>query len=182
MLNNTKLSFGVLDTHSCRTIAIFDSSYYNPLQVLSNYTLQVVTPFNSDPADAVQLNYYKGGVIILNSNTLGITNVLDLDNLQDLPDGLYTAKISICPEEQFYYEKSWFRTCQLECKYNKALLKLDISECSTCFDKDKLAQLQRANIYIQGIKANVEDCNIKQAQKLYTAANKILTNIIECDC
>jgi len=179
MLNSTKLSFSVIDTHSCHTIGIADTSYYNPLQEIKNATLQVITPFDDEP---VETKYYKNGIVILNSNTLKITKVLDLDNLVELPDGLYTAKISICPEDQFFYEKSWFRTCQLECKYNKALLKLDISECSTCFDKDKLSQLQRVNIYIQGVKANVENCNIAQAKKLYSAADKILSNILNCQC
>lgn len=179
MIKNTKLSFSVIDTHSCHTFGIADLSYYNPLQEIKNATLQVITPFDDE---AVEVRYNKNSITILNSNNLKITNVLDTDNLVELPDGLYTAKMSICPEDQFYFEKSWFRTCQLECKYNKALLKLDISECSTCFDKDKLAQLQRTNIYIQGIKANVENCNIAQAKKLYSAASKILENILNCNC
>jgi len=179
MLNSTKLSFSVIDSKSCSTVAIFDTSYYNPLQEIKNPTLQVISPFDSV---AVELRYYKNGVVILNSNTLKITNVLNNEDLVDLPDGMYTAKMSVCPDDQFYYEKSWFRTCQIQCKYKKALLKLDISECSACFDKEKLAQLQRVNIYIQGVEANVENCNIVQAQKLYKAADKLLNNILDCDC
>lgn len=72
-------------------------SYYNPLQEIKNATLQVITPFDEE---AVEVRYNKNSITILNSNNLKITNVLDTDNLTELPDGLYTAKMSVCPEDQ----------------------------------------------------------------------------------
>lgn len=178
MLHNTKLSFLILGTESCETIAVVDSSYYGPSQTIANSALQIISPFNPNP---VQLNYYRGGITIINSDLLGITDSLGTQ-LQVLPDGIYTAKMSMCPEEEYFFEKTWYRTCQLECKYDTALLKLDISKCDECFDPKKLDQLKRAFIYIQGVKANMNKCNIKQAQALYKAADKIITNIVECEC
>jgi len=176
---STALSFDIVDTNSCKTLGIMDTSLYSSSQVISNATLQIISPFDDE---AVELDYYKNAMTILNSNSLKITNVLDQDLLTILPDGMYTAKISICPEERFWYEKSWYRTCLLECKYDKAFLKLNVQSCDACFSPEKLQKLERARIYIYGVKTNAANCNIKEADKLYKAANKILDNLIECDC
>jgi hypothetical protein len=174
---STKLEFVILSTDNCNTFALADTSYYNPNQPISNAALQIISPFSTFP---VQVNYYRSGITVINSASLNITN--PYDPLQVIPDGIYTAKISICPEDKYFYEKTWFRTCQLECQYEKALLKLDITKCDECFDPKKLDKLKRANIYIQGVKANMGSCNIKQAQALYTAANKIIEDVIDCNC
>jgi hypothetical protein len=179
MIKGTKLSFDILDTNSCKTLGLYDTSFYSSNQTIANATLQVISPFDDEP---VELDYYKNAITILNSNTLKITNVLDTDLLVDLPDGLYTAKISICPEERFWFEKSWYRTCLLECKYDKAFLKLNVQSCDSCFSPEKLQKLERARIYIYGVKTNATNCNVKEADKLYKAANKILDNLIDCDC
>jgi len=179
MIQSTKLSFDILDTNNCKTLGLYDTSFYSSSQTVANASLQVITPFDNTP---VQLNFYKNAVTILNSNTLGITNVLDLDLLTTLPDGLYTAKISICPEEQYWFEKTWYRTCLLECKYDKAFLKLNVQPCEACFSPEKLEKLERARVYIYGVKVNAASCNVKEAGKLYKAADKILDLLIECDC
>lgn len=179
MVKNTQLSFDIFDTNSCGTLGIFDTSYYNSLQNISNPTLQIISPYDSTP---VELNYYKNAITILNSNTLNITNYADSRNLIDIPDGLYTAKMSICPEEYYWFEKSWYRTCLLDCKYDKAFIKLNVQSCDVCFSPEKLQKLERARIYIHGVKVNANQANYKEADKLYKAANKILENLLDCDC
>ncbi len=179
MAVSTKLSFDILNTSSCKTMALFDTSIYSNNQTIANATLQVISPFDDEP---VELDYYKNAITVLNSNTLKITNVNDLEYLSELPDGLYTAKISICPEDVYWFEKTWYRTCLLECKYDKAFLKLNVQSCEICYSPDKLQKLERARIYIHGTKVNAKNCNNKEAKKLYTAANKLLDGILECDC
>ena len=46
----------------------------------------------------------------------------------------------------------------------------------------RLKTLDRARIYIYGVKTNAANCNNKEADKLYKAANKILDSLLECDC
>jgi len=179
MIRATRLSFDILDTNDCKTLGLYDTSFYSSNQTIANATLQVISPFDDSP---VELDYYKNAVTILNSNTLKISNVNDLDNLVTLPDGLYTAKISVCPEEQFWFEKSWYRTCLLECKYDKAFLKLNVQSCEVCFSPEGLEKLERTRIYIYGVKTNAQNCNVREADKLYKAANKILDNLLDCDC
>lgn len=179
MLSSTRLSFEVLDTNSCKTLSLYDTSIYSNSQTLANATLQVITPFDDTP---VELDYYRGAVTTLNSNWLKITNVYDFSNLVDLPDGLYTAKISVCPEDVYWYEKSWYRTCLLECKYDKAFLQLNIQSCEVCFSPEKLQRLERARMYIYACKVNAKNADNVGAKKMYSAASKIIENLLNCDC
>lgn len=179
MIRGTKLGFEVLEMNNCKLLGILDTSVYNNMNPPSNATIQIVTPFDSTP---VETDYYKNALTVFNSNTLKITNVNDTEYLTDLPDGIYTAKVSVCPEDQYWYEDTWFRTCLIECKFDKAFLKLNVQTCETCFSPEKIKTLTRVKVYIMGVKANVKNCNMKEAQKLYSAANKLLDKLLECSC
>lgn len=179
MIHNTRLSFLVLDTHSNKTMAIVDTSYYNTTAITTGSVLQIILP---DRPGAIELPFNANGVTILNSNNLGITNVLDENFFTDLPDGAYTAKISICPYDQFWYENTWYRTGKLQCKYYNAILKLDLSECQSCFSPEKDNEIWTAKRFIEGIHANMEQGNIRKATQLYNVANYILDDILNCNC
>lgn len=178
-MHSTKISFDIYNTSDCKTLGVLDTSFYQSTQPISNATLQIISPFDNEP---VELNYYKNALTVLNSNNLGITNVNDLDYLQELPDGLYTAKMSICPEEIYWFEKSWYRTCLLECKYDKAFLKLNVNSCEACYNPEKIKALDRAELYMNACVMQAKNCNIKEATKLYNASNKILDSILNCSC
>lgn len=155
-----------------------DTSIYADADNVEGKVLQVLIPGYEEP---VELTYYQSAVTILNSNLLKITNVSDPAYFQELPDGLYTAKISVCPFEDNWFQKSWYRTCQLECKYYKAFLQLNLNDCTECYNKNKAEKLHTAWMYIQGITGNAKDGNFSAATKLYDVANKILDNLLECD-
>lgn len=180
MLHNTYLDFYIGDTHSCKTIAVVDTSSYNPLHIISEPVLQVIVPGYDD---VMELNYYKGGVTVLNSNNISITNHLDPEDYVELPDGAYTIKLSICPHDQFWKEITFYRICKLQCLYDKALLLLDLSTCEICYSKDKKEKLSLAKFYMEAVIANTNDCNVKKANEMYSSASKILTTLINCkDC
>lgn len=178
-MKGTQLSFEILNVNSCKLLGILDTSYYSPNQTISNRTLQIITPFDDTP---VELDYSHNAVTIFNSNNLNITNVSDFENLTELPDGLYTAKMTVCPEDKFYFEKSWYRTCLLQCKYDKAFLKLNVQECQACFSPQKLESLRRAKIYMMSAKVQADNCNFKEADRMYKASDKLLTKINDCSC
>ncbi len=178
MFNSTVLDFSFQNTNTCNTLGIMDISYYNPAQSIIEPTLQVLVPGYSTP---VELTYYKGGITILNSSNLNIKKALDPNDYIELPDGPYTVKISICPHDQFYKERTYYRMCKLECLYFQALLKIDFSQCSTCYSPDKLEKLKLASLYMEGILANTNNCNLKKANELYSKASKILDKLINCD-
>ena len=179
MIHNSHLSFLELPTHNLKTIALADTSYYNPNSIITGNILQIRLP---DRDKVIELPYNSNGVTILNSNSLGITNIVDEQFLIDLPDGAYTAKISICPYDQFWFESTWYRIDQLQCKYYNAILKLDLSQCQECFSPEVDNEIWTAKRFIDGIKANVEQGNINQASKLYNVANYILDDILNCTC
>ena len=177
--HNTILSFDLLNTYNVRTLAVVDTSYYNSQSVISGQLLQVLCPGYQNP---VELSYQQSGVTVLNSNNLGITNVLSELDLVPLPDGAYTIKISFCPYEQNWFEKTIYRTTKLELAFDKALLLLDLNSCSTCYSTDLADELQKAWMYIQGVHANAQNMNINQSNECYGVASKIINNIINCRC
>lgn len=179
ILINNQLSFDVIETNNCKTIALLDTSVYQDPNSVEGKVLQVQPP---NGLDIVELNYLQSAVTILNSNSIGLTAVSDFIYLQDLPDGLYTAKISVCPYETNWAEKKWYRTCQIKCKFYQMFLKTKLSACDSCSDLNTNEKLKQAWEYITGVEANVTVGNFVNAAKLYTVANTILDNLLECDC
>jgi len=176
---NNNLSFNILETNECKTLGILDTSSYRTPNDVSGLVLQILPP---NGLDLVETNYNQSTVTIINSNTLKITKVADPKYLQELPDGLYTAKISICPYETNWTEKKWYRVCQLQCKFSKAFLKAKINECSSCLDLNISKKLESAWEYIIGVETNVTACNFPEAARCYEKANKIIDKILDCGC
>lgn len=176
----TSLSFDILNSYNCKTLLILDTSVYNSLQDIEGRVLQLISPFDSN--DVIELPYQKSGITTITSNVIKLTTNASERHLIALPDGLWTAKITICPYDQFFYEKSFYRTCQIECKYNKAILTLDFNRCSACFDDNKVKKLDTVRRYLDGVTANAENGNFNKATELYNYANKLLDEILNCDC
>ena len=173
----TELSFDVLNTNNVKTLALNDTSVYQ--DGANGFTLMVLVPgYTID--DAVELSYYKNGIITLNSNSLKLTNVTNPSSYSELPDGLWTAKISVCPYATNWYEKSWYRTAVLECKYYKAFLQLELNICTSCYNKDKKEKLDLIWTFIQGIHANASDGNYKKASELYGVALNLVDKLLDC--
>lgn len=179
-LEQTVLSYDVLDSHNVNTIVLADTSIYRDGD--SGFVLQVVVP--GYPIDKpVELNYYQNGVTILNSNNLKLTNVTNPKFYNPLPDGVYIAKISVCPHDVYWYQKSWYRVANIWCKYYKAFLKLNVKNCEKCYSPQKLAKLNTAWLYINAVVANAEDDNLNACDELYQAASKILDDLlVNCKC
>lgn len=183
MIRQTELGFEVINTQNCKLLTILDTSYYNPNMITTGNTLQVIVPGYSNPSGeprVIELSYEQGGVTILNSSNLQLTNYAQ--DLTLLPDGLYTIKMTVCPYDDFWFEGTFYRTCQLECKYNKAVLSIGLKECENCYSPEKVQKLQSAWIFIQGVKANADVENYVMAGKLYKHASKILDGLIGKDC
>jgi hypothetical protein len=45
-----------------------------------------------------------------------------------------------------------------------------------------MEKLKLAGLYMEGVLSNTNDCNLTQANELYSTASKILDNLINCDC
>lgn len=177
-LKTNQLYFTVLPGYDCKLLPIADLSIY--ADDAEGAVLQIQLP---DRENIVETVYTRNSVSVLNSNSLKYTKVPDLGDLLPLPDGWYTIKMSVCPYEQFWFEKDYYRICQLQCKYNQTLLKLDLNKCEKCYGLDYSDKLRQVWFYIQGIVANTENNDVKSASELYKTANNILDNLLFCqDC
>lgn len=170
----TKLEFSILDSKDCKSIWFADTSVYQTTP--DNTIICVTTPFSEDKT---QLFYTAGGFMRLNSSNLGITPQGKLDNL---PDGLYKIRMSVDPNETLWYEKLWFRTCMLECKFAKAVMKLGLAECKDCYDKDLREKIDKSWLYIMGIKGATGSMDLNKAQSLYKTIDGLLNKIVGEDC
>jgi hypothetical protein len=183
VVGKTKIGFSILDTNDCKTIELKDKSFFPTGVACEQVVLQIITPYKKQP---VELPYIVGGIITLNSNNLEITCVEEECDLQDLPDGLYTAKISQFPHELVWYERQFFRVCKLECAFHKAVLKLGLGECRDCYDPHLKQKLDIIWYFIQGVKTNANIGRIANASDLYASALKELKTIIGedngCNC
>lgn len=176
-MTSNELSFEINPLSSCRLLAILDTSTY--LGIPESPTIQFQIP-GGYPIQ--ELSYNKSAITIFNSNSFGLTNVTNSANYTDLPDGVWVAKISICPHNVFWAEKKWYRTCQIWCKYYTAFLKLKLDSCSTCYDKAMAEKLSVAKRYIEGVEAQAINCAWSDATSLYNIANNILDSINDCEC
>lgn len=178
-MTSTQLSFDILETNNCNTMAILDTSVYLNPDVVEGKVLQIQPP---NGYDLIETNYNQSAVTLINTNVLTLTSVSNSKYLEELPDGLYTIKISVCPYDIFWAEKQIFRTCQIWCKFYKAFLKTKINGCSQCLSNKTLDNLRKAEDYLIGVDANITTGNFSSAAKNYEVANSILDKILDCDC
>lgn len=175
---DTSLDFTIIDTSNCKTIGIVDTSYYNPSTTIGAPTLKVYRPGFKNP---VTINLIPRKVNIINSNDLGFSNTNLVDGLLDLSDGIYRIQYTINPADTYSVEKTFIRVCKLQCKYDSALLKLDVMNCDDPTRKSKLVKLREIEFLIASSIAASNVCNNKLAIKLYERAN-IELDRFERDC
>ena len=75
-----------------KILVVKDCSFYNPEIVVTKAKLDLQYPNSSN---YVNIPVGKNFSYIINSNTIGLTNVTNSDALSDLPDGIWTINYSI---------------------------------------------------------------------------------------
>lgn len=169
------LDIAVVPTYNMNLLAVADGSVYNALPVSPTLEItpasfaKVVLPFTSS-----QLN-------VFNSTDLGITTGTDF---MPLPDGIYTLKYSIAPAYENFVTKTLLRVDQLQEKFDRAFLNLDMMECDRAIKTQQKVELSTAYFLIQGAMAAANNCATVEAMKLYAQASKMLDyyNNSNCGC
>lgn len=172
------LDFTIVDTHNELTMAIGDTSFYPSNFNVVNPTYEITPP--SFPKATVI--FAKSEILYLNSNTLNITCVTDVNQLVALPDGIWTVRQSIAPAIDHNLQKTFLRTTQIEKKFGNAFLKTDLIECNQDIKIEQLKILDQIYFYIQAAISAAGQCNTDLAMKLYKYANKMLDNFIKGYC
>lgn len=173
-----KLDFLIIETHSPYTLAVADFSTYPANYVPVSPTLQVTaTGF-----PLVTLTFTPNTINVYTSENLGITCAGQ--DIVPLPDGLYVIKYTINPAFEHYVEKTIMLTSQIQEKFDGAFMQLDMMECDGPIRKQRKQELDSIYYFIQGSIAAANKCANALALKMYSQADKMLTNFItnKCNC
>lgn len=183
---SVSLDVGIVPTYNPKTLAIADLSIYGPSGQVSAPTLEITPP----GFGKVALPFIPRAVNIFNSNNLKITDTLDTENLVPLPDGIWRLKYSIAPSLQVFVNRKYLRTDQLQTKYLKTFLTIDLSEsdCASelyCLPRKnhagirKIEKLREIELMINGA---ISAGNLGEdiyATELYKRANRLI-ELVTC--
>lgn len=173
----TVLNFNVIDTHDFRTLGILDTSMYNPDMAIEEATFEITVPGSDEPVIPF---YMPQALNVFNSQTLGIT--ARGKKQERLPDGIWKARYSICPNDKLFIERFFLKTDIIQCKFNQAFLNLDFSRLSSEEEIRLRKLLSEIELYIEGaiVSANRQDTEL--AMKLYKKADQLLDNYFDGPC
>lgn len=169
----TKLDILVVPTYNTLTLGIADASTYD--SVPSSPSIEITVP----GFGVVVLPFTPNDFNIFNSASLGIS---DVGTNLPLPDGVYYLKYTIAPAFNNYVERSIIRVEQLQEKFDKAFMKLDMMECDRAIKTQAKVDLSSIYFEIQGAVAAANNCAVDTANKLYAQANKMLDNFMKDGC
>lgn len=175
----SRLSFDIIDTHDFKTLGILDTSWYNPDITVETATIEILAP---GYARAVSPLFIPGALNVYNSNGTGVTQASCEEELQDLPDGIWKIKYSICPNDKLFIEKYFLKTDKIRCRYTQAFLNLDLRSSCEDYDKQKREKLKEIEFYISGAIAASNNQDPKLASDLYNKAKKLLDRFDNCEC
>jgi hypothetical protein len=169
------INFLVPDLHDLYHLGIADASFYPTNFNVTEPTVEITPPAFPKATIAYtikNLNSY-------NSNDVNISCVTDLSLIVPLPDGLWTVRMSIAPNTQYFVTKTFMRTTKIRRKFGLAVMKTDISNCGMDMKQQQQAYLDEIDYYIECATAAGNDCNGPVAMSLLRQANKMLDDFID---
>lgn len=164
------LDFEIVPTGNPKTLVFVDASEYR--DVPERPLLEVILPgYNK----YFLVNIVANRVNTLNSNIIGLTSLLNGDELVNLPDGAYNLRYKICPYTTTYIDKVHFRTTLIEQQLGDLYEKIDTSEC--CNKNSELfAEIAEVYSLIEG--AKIIACrDDEKAHGFYQLASKLIDKI-----
>ena len=165
-----------IDTGNLFTQVIVDSSSYftYPDTPLLDVTIPGYTEPFTVPFKASLINVY-------NSATLGLNIFLNQDGLIVLPDGVWNFRYKVCPHDQLFFVRRYFRTTVLDSRIKQIYNEIDFKECDNNVVDRLKNQLVKIQVLREGAKS-VVDINPRKACGDYDAALKLANDIIEKNC
>ena len=164
-----------------KILVVKDCSFYNPEIVVTKAKLDLQYP-NSN--EYVNIPVGKNFSYIINSNTIGLTNVNNSDVLSDLPDGLWTIKYSICPNDELYVEYTFLRNVKQLIKYHNLFCQIEIDKCNKKQYSEDLKKIREIKDLIDAAQYLADDCGkYEKAIELYNYADSLLNEFTDdCKC
>lgn len=176
----SQLDFYIEDVINPKVLIVKDASFYNPDITPTGAQLVIQYPgSNMYVSTPVGINFRY----VINSNTLGITNVVKQSSLAVLPDGLYTIRYSICPNDELYVEYKFLRNVKQLIKYYNAYCGLELQKCSHKCYMAELDQLKEIKQYIDSAKYLADCDRYDNALEMYDYADELLSKFTSnCKC
>lgn len=167
-INTYRIDFLALSSNDTKTIVLVDTSNY--LSFPEKPLLDIVPPGYTG---FIQVPYVPNSVIVLNSDTLKLTEQCEYNELPDLPDGVYQITMKVCPYDQLYTKKCFIRTSLLESQFQNLLL--GITDDSIKIKKEIID----IDVLIMSAKAEANVCNIEAATEKYNIAFRKINNLLK---
>lgn len=176
--HRNNLDFEILETGNTKTLIFVDSSQYigHPDRPLLEVFLPGFSKYLLTNVVASQVNTF-------NSSTLGLNKSLNINFLQDLPDGVWILRYKICPYDFIFIDKKHMRVTQLLVKLQNLYNEISIEECDCPTQTDSFIQKQltRIHILIEGAKS-VVNLDSSKAQRYYQLANRLIDDLSKKFC
>jgi hypothetical protein len=171
-----QLSLEVPDTNNCSVFRIFDTSIYDEHVPVTCLRLEITSPGFNQPVVIEGDTITEGFNLVLNGCTLGIQTSNCGNTSERLPDGIYTIRYSVSPNDKVFVEYHYLRACMILNKYFNQLCKLEMAACEPTADvKDQLEELRLIKSFIDAAKAKVEQCDdLQEGMELFMYAQKRL--------
>lgn len=169
-IDTYQIQFSVLETNNAKTITLLDQSNYltPPEKPLLFVTLPGYTGH-------VELSYIPRSIIVLNSDSLLLTEQCDYEDLADLPDGVYQIRMAVCPYDELYQKQCYLKTTNLDLRFQNILL--TYNQCGCIEERDLKNAIVDIDILVQSAKAEINICNVERAASKYQTALKKIINL-----
>lgn len=168
------LALDVPDTACENVLRIADASVYVDTLGVDCLRLDIYVPGYSVPV------YISEGLtpnfnLNLSASDLGLIPV-NHPSIVDLPDGLYTIKYSVSPNDKVYVEYYHLRITSTLNTYYKEVCKVQLATCEpTPEQHDKMHDLRYIKMFLEAAKAKAEYCHSpKDAVNMLAYAQKLL--------
>lgn len=181
-----QLSLEVPETNNCRVFRILDTSIYDSHLSVDCPKLEITSPGFNEPVviDVVLGNPITNFSYILNACTLGLQTSGCGSSSEVIPDGIYTIRYSVSPNDKVYVQYHYLRTCQTVNKYFNELCRLEMAACEPEADvKEELDELRLIKSFIDAAKAKVEQCDdLQEGMELLIYAQQRLQKFSSHGC
>lgn len=180
--NRHYISFEILSGGNPEVLLFMDTSQY---YTAPESPIAEITPPGYTIPFLVNIIYNK--INVINSGTIGISDILESKCLAVLPDGVWKFKYKICPYDQLFVIGYDLRTTSLEKTLEDIYEALDFSDCDIAEDDKLKKDIIDITLAIASGKANARKGNIKKAGTLYQIANELAVRTLRkvndrCSC
>jgi len=176
-----QLSLEVLDVKNLGILKITDTSVYTDKIDVDCEVLHITVPGFNSP---VAIEVVKGFDLVITACDLYLQTTNCEESLQNLPDGVYTIRYSVNPNDKVYVEYKHLRITSVLDQWYKQLCQLEMAACEPKEDvKESLKELRLIKSFIDAAKAKVEYCHdVEAGMDLYNYAKRRLDKFPDTCC